>query len=194
MLAGAATTKDLELPDTPLPVHRDLLPVAPPPKRRRLEVPVRKVQEEKRQAKLVAFEEAWHDIKKTLTSKKTEFVGGPEGLQAHRARTIESFLQMVVKQGWWQVDASERAAESHGFAQKWGGRCVREWARVWIRERELPLSRRGQHTKVFTLLEDPVIQAELRAFIRSKKWAMDPVKLQEFTEGTLLPRIAGPYL
>ncbi|KAJ7811753.1 hypothetical protein B0H13DRAFT_2383716 [Mycena leptocephala] len=31
--------------------------------------------------------------------------------------------------------------------------------------------------KVFSLLDDPAIKAELRTFVRSNKWAMDPVKL-----------------
>ena len=68
---------------------------------------------------------------------------------------------MVVINGRGSVEASQIAAESHGFARDWGGRQVREWARDWIKHRELPESNRGRHVKVFTLLSDPVVCAEL---------------------------------
>jgi hypothetical protein len=34
---------------------------------------------------------------------------------------------MVIKNGCLEVDASEKAAESQGFAAKWSGRNVRAW-------------------------------------------------------------------
>ena len=47
---------------------------------------------------------------------------------------------MVVQNGRGAVDASEIAAESHGFAKVWGGRLVRQWVRDWIEHHELPTS------------------------------------------------------
>ena len=55
---------------------------------------------EERQAGLQAIE-------KLLKSKKTEFVGGPNGLQAKRACAILSFLTLLVKKGRLPVDASQ---------------------------------------------------------------------------------------
>ncbi|KAJ7704622.1 hypothetical protein B0H16DRAFT_1346781, partial [Mycena metata] len=122
------------------------------------------------------------------------FAAGRNGLQEYRARAIQSYLGMVVKNGRLTVEASERAAESQGFAAKWGGRSLRRWTRVWIQERKLPTSQKGRHAKVYSLLDDPAIKAELRTFIRSKKWSLDPSKLVEFTKGTLIPAAADKYL
>ena len=92
------------------------------------------------------------------------------------------------------IDASERAAESHGFAPKWGGRNLHLWASVWMKKEELLMSKKGMHSKVYSLLDDPVIKAELQAFVCSNKWAMNPAKLQEFSQGKMIPHAADPYL
>jgi len=41
-----------------------------------------------------------------------------------RARSIQNCLHMVVNNERRLIDAFERAAESQGFAVKWGGRMV----------------------------------------------------------------------
>jgi hypothetical protein len=97
------------------------LPAVPHTKQQRLEVPYRvqcKQRQEKRHEEL---EQAFHDIEKLLLSAKTRFSGGQNGLQACRACAIQSHLRLVTKQQRGFVDAAERAAESHGFAVKWGG-------------------------------------------------------------------------
>lgn len=136
-------------------------PAVPPLKRRKLDIPIQKLRAQKREARLVSLQKALDDIKKLINSKKTEFVSGATGLQSYCARAIQSYLVMVVKRGRLEIDASEKAAESNGFAAKWGGRCVRSWTRRWIKERKLPESRKGRHAKVYSLLDDPAIKAEL---------------------------------
>ncbi|KAJ7604875.1 hypothetical protein DFH06DRAFT_1020554 [Mycena polygramma] len=173
---------------------RGRLPVAPPLKRRKLDVPIREQRRQKQAKRIEEFQSAADDIQKHIKSRKTVFDSGPNSLQEYRARAIQSYLLMVVKRGRLTVDASERAAESQGFAAKWGGRSVRKWTRVWIKERKLPTSQKGRHAKAYSLLDDPAIKAELRTFVRSKKWSMDPVKLAQFTQGTLLPAAADKYL
>jgi hypothetical protein len=42
-------------------------------------------------------------------------------------------------------------------------------------------------SKVASLLDDPNICAELRSYLRTNKWAMNPQKLAEFTNAKLLP-------
>jgi hypothetical protein len=64
---------------------------------------------------------------------------------------------------------------------------------VWLNERDLPKSKRGCHVKVKSLFKDPEIQAELRTYVRSNKWAMNPQKLQDFTNNKLLPEEAEKY-
>ena len=101
---------------------------------------------------------------------------------------------MVVNNGHNGIEASEIAAESHGFAKNWGGLLVRQWVHDWIKHHELPISLRGCHIKVYTLLSDPAICAELQTYMRSNKWSMNPQKLVEFTKNKMIPSEAEKYL
>jgi hypothetical protein len=166
----------------------------PKRKRQKLNISVLKARQSARESKNKILKSALVDIERFIRSRKTEFdQGGTHGLQSYRARAIESYLRLVVKKKYGGVPASEIAAEGLGFAKVWGGRQVRRWARVWMNDRELPQSERGCHVKVKTLLEDPAIKTELRTFMRSNKWSMDPKKLQKFTNNTLLPDEAAKY-
>jgi hypothetical protein len=133
-------------------------------------------------------------IEKLIRSKHEVFAAGKNSLQAYCARSIQSYLHIVVHDGRKRIDASERAAESQGFATKWGGRLVRQWAQIWIKPHRLPMSCKGQHMKAFTLLSDPVICTELCAFVRSHKWAICPEKLAEFSKTNLVPAAVKDYL
>jgi hypothetical protein len=107
---------------------------------------------------------------------------------------MQSHLWLVIKNQRFSIDASECAAESHGFAAKWGSCNLCSWTRRWTKLRELPKSLRGCHSKVHTLLNDPAIAAELRTYVRSNKWAMNLEKLAQFTKNQLLPDAAERYL
>jgi hypothetical protein len=121
-------------------------------------------------------------------------VAGPNGLQARRTAGMETHLRLIITNGRPSIDASERTAESCGFAAKWGGRQVRKWTHHYLKTRDLPKSRIGHHAKVFSLLSDPAIAAELRAYVHSNKWAMDPEKLSQFSQDKLVPKVANEYL
>ncbi|KAG1727295.1 uncharacterized protein EDB91DRAFT_1061178 [Suillus paluster] len=170
------------------------LPAVPALKRRRVDVLHCEQRRMKQEKYLEELKGALAAIEKHLKSKKTAFIGGLNGLQAKRARSIQSYLMMVVKKGRLSIDASKRAAESHGFAAEWGGRQVRRWTRLWVSEHKLPESLQGRHAKVYSLLSDPAIAAELRAYIRSNKWAMNPDKLVQFSQNKLIPAEADKYL
>jgi len=133
------------------------------------------------------------EIKKIINTKQSPFVGGSNGLQARRACAIHSYLHMLSTNGRKRIDMSERAAEAQGFAAKWGGRQVRRWGDDWLNRRELPVSRRGKHIKIFTLLEDPEIHAELQSYVHSNKWVVDPAKLVDFSIQKMLPMAAKAY-
>ena len=137
--------------------------------------------------------EALQKIEKLLNAKQSSFKGGHNGLQAHRARAIHGYLHMLTRNDCKRTDASERAAEAQGFAAKWGGRQVRAWTESWIYRGELLVSRRGNHVKTFTFLEEPGIRAELQLFVHSNKWAIDPAKLADFTAQKMVPMVAKAY-
>ncbi|KAG6875696.1 hypothetical protein C0993_007958 [Termitomyces sp. T159_Od127] len=169
---------------------RSLLPVAPPLKRRCLEVPVRTQRERSHKEKVKQLNKALADLEKFNKSKKTTFAGGTKGLQAVCTLAMQSFLRMVVKNGRLSVDASKRAAESYGFAAQWGGQKLCAWTKDWIKMCSLPKSQKGCHGKVYSMLDDPAIYAELLAYIRSNKWVMNPSILKEFSAGKLIPTAA----
>ncbi|KAH9018306.1 hypothetical protein EDB84DRAFT_1626781 [Lactarius hengduanensis] len=172
---------------------RNIIP-PPKPKRRKLDTPARTAREQAKQARSQESKDALLDIEKLLTSKKTHFIAGANGLQSKRARSIQTCLHMVVNNKRHLINASECAAESQGFAVKWGGRMVRQWVKIWIKSRELPKSKRGCHKKVFSLLDDPEVQTELRSYIRTNKWSMNPRKLSDLTKNKLIPDEAKKYL
>ena len=65
---------------------------------------------------------------------------------------------------------------------------------MYIELRKLPVSHQGHHAKVYLLLSDPDIAAELQAYVCSNKWAMDPLKLNKFTKNKLVLQTADKYL
>ncbi|KAG1762082.1 hypothetical protein EDD22DRAFT_778846 [Suillus occidentalis] len=172
------------------------LPTRQPPslKRQRLEVPARVARQQAQNNRRIEMEQALKDVEVLIQSKKDLFDAGRNGLQAYRARAIQSYLWMVVHNKKKSIEASQRAAESQGFAEKWGGRMVRHWVRKWVDKRELPISSKGRHKKTFSLYDDPAIRAELRSFVRSNKWATNPEKLAEFSKQKMIPEAAKQYL
>ncbi|KAH9068308.1 hypothetical protein EDB83DRAFT_2518668 [Lactarius deliciosus] len=172
---------------------RNIIP-PPKPKWHKLDTPAHTAREQAKQAHSQELKDALLDIEKLLTSKKTQFIAGVNGLQSKRTRSIQTCLHMVVNNKRHLINASERAAESQGFAVKWGGQMVRQWVKIWIKSRELPKSKRGSHKKVFLLLDDPEVQTELRSYIRTNKWSMNPRKLSDLTKNKLIPDEAKKYL
>lgn len=71
---------------------------------------------------------------------------------------------------------------------------VRKWVRKWVSSRELPESITGNNVKSYTLLDDPEICAELRTYVRSNKWSMDPVKLAQYSKETVVTAEAAKYI
>ena len=60
--------------------------------------------------------------------------------------------------------------------------------------RKLPVSCQGHHAKAYSLLSDPEIAVELQAYVHSNKWAMDPAKLNKFTQNKLVLSVADKYV
>ena len=102
-------------------------------------------------------------------------------------------VSQVPKQKQKGIQASEMAAEGLGFAKNWGGQQVKQWVHVWMNNQELPQSGRGCHVKVKSILDDPMIKAELQTYTWSNKWAMNLEKLKDFTNQKLLPAEATKY-
>lgn len=61
-------------------------------------------------------------------------------------------------------------------------------------KRELPVSSHGAHGKVYSLLDDPAVHAELRSYLKSNKWSINPTKLAEFVKEKSIPTAAEKYI
>jgi len=164
-----------------------------PLKRQKFAVPFRVQQEKKKEARATSQIDGLLDMEKLLKLKSTDFVGGSSGFQAKWTRAIASYLALVVRKKYRPLVASQLAAETHGFAKMWGGRQIQSWARAWMSRRTLLLSLTGHHAKTYSLLSDPGIAVELRTYMRSNKWALDPEKLAAFTKNQLIPAEAEKY-
>ncbi|KAJ3553136.1 hypothetical protein NP233_g12718 [Leucocoprinus birnbaumii] len=170
-----------------------VIPV-PARKRQKLAVPAREARRQVRDEKQAKLQSGYDDVEKLIESKRTVFPGGTHGLQATRARAIHSCLNIMLKNGRGFVRASEIASEGQGFSVVHGGQRLRVWVKAWLDHRELPSSRRGCHSKVYSLLDDPEICTELRAYLRSNKWSMNPHKVTLFAQDKLIPEEASKYL
>ena len=60
--------------------------------------------------------------------------------------------------------------------------------------KQLPTLQKGKHAKSYSLLNDPAIATELRDYVQSNKWVMDPEKLAQFSKNKLVPKAANEYL
>ncbi|KAG1813639.1 uncharacterized protein BJ212DRAFT_1301019 [Suillus subaureus] len=168
-------------------------PAVPPLKWCKLDVPYHEQRRLVKETRLEEMKKALASIEKLLKVKKASFVGGPNGLQAKHARSIQSYLTMVIKKKCLSIDVSQRAAESHGFAANWGGHQVCSWTRLWVADHRLPESLQGQHAKVYSLLGDPTIATELRTYVHSNKWVINPEKFIQLSQDRLIPAEATKY-
>ncbi len=90
----------------------------PPIKRQRHNIPIHITRKRQRIEVKYNLQQALIAIEKIIASKKQVFEAGRNGLQEYRAQAIQLHLHMVVRVGRKHIDASERAAESQGFAAK----------------------------------------------------------------------------
>jgi hypothetical protein len=127
----------------------------------KLDIPIQEQRETAKRCALEACIEALKDIKRVISSKTHNFEAGRNGLQAHRAQAIQSCLHAMVHQNMGAIEASQAAAVGAMMARGWGGHQVRWWMHTWVKKRELPQLKRGTHAKTYSLVSDPIVQAEL---------------------------------
>jgi hypothetical protein len=92
---------------------------------RKLNIPARIAHHTASENRRNELKQALVDIESVVKSRKIHFEAGAHGLQAYQAQAIQSYFCPVVRNGCKGIEASEIAAESHGFAKHWGGRLVR---------------------------------------------------------------------
>src|SRR6266516_1602218 len=93
--------------------HQQILPhfhvhQPPQPKRCKLDVPARASRKRAKEERQMQPRNGLNEIEKLIKSKQAIFDAGCNGLQASRARAIQSCLHMVVNNGRKLIPASER--------------------------------------------------------------------------------------
>ncbi|KAF7305002.1 hypothetical protein MKEN_01215000 [Mycena kentingensis (nom. inval.)] len=169
----------------------------PVQKRRRLDEPVLVTRARKAAAAAAARQAGLREVQKILKSEKRvlELAGGHNGLLSKRLRSVESTLQLMLagqKQG--MMSASKIAVLAHGFSATSGLRLVRSWTQSWVRNRAIPASQRGHHSKVFSIFDDPAVCEAVCVYVQSNKWAMVPGKLKRLVGNELDPKTAREYV
>ena len=105
-------------------------------------------------------------------------------------RHISDSLSRMAKSHNMHLNVQQRVGALHQN----GDHQVHVWMRDWIKKRTFPQLMQGRHTKVYSLLLDPDIAAELHAYVCSNKWAVDPAKLAKFSHNWLVPSATKEYL
>jgi hypothetical protein len=65
--------------------------------------------------------EALKDIKKMISSRKHDFKGGENSLQAYCARAIQACLHAMVNKNMGAIESSQATAVGVMMAKGWGG-------------------------------------------------------------------------
>jgi len=81
---------------------------------------------------------------------------------------IQRYLECVV-QGERKVDSSVAIAKFHFGSGPYKARCLRKWAKDYIKERRLPESNQGKHQKVVPFIIDEDFRDACLTFLRSQK-------------------------
>jgi len=112
--------------------------------------------------------------------------------QLNRVNGLISFYNFMLC-GHRRWISSQLASQSMGKSPNHGAYLLRRWARDFETHDKLPSSERGAHCKSCSLLKDPDIAEQMRSYLRSNKWSMDPTKLSEYSRGVMAPLAASKY-
>nr|CAG8622882.1 7196_t:CDS:2 [Entrophospora candida] len=84
-----------------------------------------------------------------------------------RVQAMCQYLRLRIK-NYGAYDASQIIAESIG-AKPWRARLIRTWSNQFLKNGALPISRRGKHQKIKSLMYDEDIHGLLMEYLWSKK-------------------------
>ncbi len=107
-------------------------------------------------------------------------------LQERRVLALIEFYRLLGS-GLGRGEASSIIAKVKGWGKYHGPRRLRMAARDYEINQELPSSGRGQHNKVYSLLDDPDVCQSMREFVRQHKSRIDPGKLRTFAKESMIP-------
>jgi len=104
-----------------------------------------------------------------------------------RIQSIKQFLNFLLS-GRGVMEASSLVSESIGAGVN-TARLIQKWTNDYIKTRTIPISKRGQHQKVKSLLGDEDVKMKIMEYLRSSKYEVTPKRLKEFVETDVFPSL-----
>ncbi len=104
-----------------------------------------------------------------------------------RIQTMCQFLRLRIN-GYGAYNASEIIAESIG-AKPWRAHLIRLWSNQFLKDSMLPISRRGKHQKIKSLLYDEDLHGLLVKYLWSKKCDINVKDFKKHIEEEVFPSI-----
>jgi hypothetical protein len=104
-----------------------------------------------------------------------------------RIQTMCQFLRLRIN-GYGAYNASQIIAESIG-AKPWRAHLIRTWSNQFLKDSTLPISRRGKHQKIKSLLYDEDLHELLVEYLWSKKCNVNVKDFKKYIEEEVFPSI-----
>jgi hypothetical protein len=104
-----------------------------------------------------------------------------------RIQAMCQYFRLRIK-NYGAYDASQIIAESIG-AKPWRARLIRTWSNQFLKDGALPISRRGKHQKIKSLMHDEDIHGLLVEYLWSKKCDVNVKDFKKHIEEELFPSI-----
>ena len=117
---------------------------------------------------LTKAEERLRDNLKKVRNQKSE-LGKVSSFQLLRLMTLHRYFVLLLE-GHRKMEASKLAAEARWTTtSNHACRCIRAWAKVYLRLGSLPEHSQGKHSKRKSLLEDQDIKKKCLEWMRSQR-------------------------
>lgn len=104
-----------------------------------------------------------------------------------RIQTMCQFLRLRIN-GYGACNASEIIAKSIG-AKPWRARLIQSWSNQFLKDSTLPISRRGKHQKIKSLLYDEDLHGLLVEYLWSKKCDVNIKDFKKHIEEEVFPSV-----
>lgn len=101
-----------------------------------------------------------------------------------RMYAMLSYLRLI-ERGKRKVEASVIVAEAAGKG-RYRARAIRTWTNNYMKSGSIPISLQGKHVKTWSFLWDDDILVQIKSFLRSEKWDINPEALASHVNEEIL--------
>ncbi|CAG8603204.1 14062_t:CDS:2, partial [Acaulospora morrowiae] len=122
---------------------------------------------------------------KTNAANKKDLEKGTKA----RIEAVQQYIRYLIND-YQSTKASEIVQQGLGW-KSWSARLIRSWATQWIRNKNIPVSKRDKHPKIRKLLSDEDVTLQILSYIRTlpKNEYLTIKKLHYYINTTVLPSL-----